>query len=1063
MSSKHVAGQPAAEIRLLGAYDSASQDKHAAPNTDIPQVMQVDLARSTVDEMRNFAKSSHRIELGFGKHAELRYGSETKRLRTRPSKYHHEVYESAPPSSEHGQAQSEWRVAGLVSHGFKIEKETSTRQDDAARSEAAAAKLKSKFNALDAAKDANRSTFSNEHILPPEGIKSKQFNKNAKMHAARKPANSLSSSPAYTGSISSSLQTSTRNFNSTTSNSTSISAVEGRRFVLLHLLAIGPISAEEIVARTGGTSEDINQLLDKIAEPAEKGNQWRLTTKKYKELDVWRFPYKREEDRRSAIDNAIHAFDKQRFNPSDEIWQKLLPKGERGKGRTLSKLKLFPNNHRELLGAKLNGKTASQPGSPDPSKMDKIDPTKNLSKVVKKKVTKDPKTGETKETKEPASKTKGNNAASKPKKEERQKPAAKGKPNPKSAEFVQDSDDDDSSYERQEKAKSEKAVTDKAEVGQKRRAEEGFETHVATGVNSSKKMKKDEQVAPKYGQSTKAPTNSKTNASPKAHQSSSGRSSSENTPLINAKRPKDTGNKNLGDPKASKQLPSATTQQNKPKSSQASEASNKGSHKRSSDSLEVDANSEQSIPAAKRKKLEDSSSRLSPRPPRSSASNSISPTKMVNVNGVSPKPKPGQSTADKAKSTSNLNSPNPREEKNRIPQKQQPVHATTDSQQSVSSKRSELPPTPKTVDKGRSKSQQTGSSSGAAQVAKAVLPQTSNKAADLRKSLFRELTNLHRKRFDLGWSTLALSKAEQLPLKECKERIQQLASQLDHLGGHDERVDEDYELNAMFSVKPAKEAKVFFQDLHNKIYDTYEVLEEQIENSQNPSESQKEKRATYEAELDDLRHLRKKAVEQTRKDAGDTIVKGVFEKEVPGTPLSRRQTIGQYRQYHKLLARYEEFKQESEGLESYPELPEDREKEDLQQFRRLAELLREIRAGFEDIMRDFNAPPTGEVKARGEREDEKCPVFTKHEAEVEYWKNSAQRMAWQKKRDDILRRLGDDATPEEFEELVESLNGMKMRWVQVFRAYALDFGAKKVGNYDDAELTKLEDPSIPFS
>ena len=86
---------------------------------------------------------------------ELRYGSETKRLRTRPGQHHHEVYESAAPSSEHGQAPSEWHIAGLVSHGFKIEKETSTKKDDVARTEAAA-KLKSKFNALGAAKEAER-------------------------------------------------------------------------------------------------------------------------------------------------------------------------------------------------------------------------------------------------------------------------------------------------------------------------------------------------------------------------------------------------------------------------------------------------------------------------------------------------------------------------------------------------------------------------------------------------------------------------------------------------------------------------------------------------------------------------------------------------------------------------------------------------------------------------------------------------------------------------------------------------------------------------------------------
>ena len=155
------------------------------------------------------------------------------------------------------------------------------------------------------------------------------------------------------------------------------------------------------------------------------------------------------------------------------------------------------------------------------------------------------------------------------------------------------------------------------------------------------------------------------------------------------------------------------------------------------------------------------------------------------------------------------------------------------------------------------------------------------------------------------------------------------------------------------------------------------MLEEQIESSQSPSARQKQERAVFEAELDDLRRLRKKAVEQARNDAGDDIIRGEFDKGALGTSLSRRQTIGQYRQYHKLLVKYKEFKQESKGLKSYPKLPEEREKEDTQQFQRLAELLREIRAGFEDIVRGFSSAPTGEVKARDEREDEKCAVFTK--------------------------------------------------------------------------------------
>ena len=53
---------------------------------------------------------------------------------------------------------------------------------------------------------------------------------------------------------------------------------------------------------------------------------------------MWNFPYKNEDDRKGAIERAIAAFDRQRISVSDPLWQKLLPKDERGKGKVLSKL-----------------------------------------------------------------------------------------------------------------------------------------------------------------------------------------------------------------------------------------------------------------------------------------------------------------------------------------------------------------------------------------------------------------------------------------------------------------------------------------------------------------------------------------------------------------------------------------------------------------------------------------------------------------------------------------------------------------------------------------------------
>lgn len=55
---------------------------------------------------------------------------------------------------------------------------------------------------------------------------------------------------------------------------------------------------------------------------------------------MWKFPYPTNDDRENAIQNSISAFDRMRISRSDKLWQMLLPKEERGKGKCLSRLNL---------------------------------------------------------------------------------------------------------------------------------------------------------------------------------------------------------------------------------------------------------------------------------------------------------------------------------------------------------------------------------------------------------------------------------------------------------------------------------------------------------------------------------------------------------------------------------------------------------------------------------------------------------------------------------------------------------------------------------------------------
>jgi RNA polymerase II elongation factor ELL len=107
---------------------------------------------------------------------------------------------------------------------------------------------------------------------------------------------------------------------------------------LIHFLAVKPRSTPEC-RRAVRTS--VTKWMDKIAKrTSANSEEWTLLDKSYKELDVWEFNYKTQEDRQAAVDNAIRAYDRMRLSKNDELWQKLLPKEERGQGKVLSRLNL---------------------------------------------------------------------------------------------------------------------------------------------------------------------------------------------------------------------------------------------------------------------------------------------------------------------------------------------------------------------------------------------------------------------------------------------------------------------------------------------------------------------------------------------------------------------------------------------------------------------------------------------------------------------------------------------------------------------------------------------------
>ena len=140
---------------------------------------------------------------------------------------------------------------------------------------------------------------------------------------------SISVSPALSGLASPSL--------GPTSNGPG-DKMKQQKFPIIHELAVQPQTFEELLARYDGDEQEFHPTLSKVADFDSNEQKWVLKKMYWKDLDVFEYAYATDEDRQKAIDNAIKQYDRQRFGVSDPVWQKLLPKGDRGKGICLSKL-----------------------------------------------------------------------------------------------------------------------------------------------------------------------------------------------------------------------------------------------------------------------------------------------------------------------------------------------------------------------------------------------------------------------------------------------------------------------------------------------------------------------------------------------------------------------------------------------------------------------------------------------------------------------------------------------------------------------------------------------------
>lgn len=340
------------------------------------------------------------------------------------------------------------QYAGLPTHRAGLRPNEKKGSGTEAGTDEALAALKRNMASLEQEKQANQSHYESG-LLPIPKNRSDAAKKHKRM--TYDGLGSGSHTPAYTPQ---------RDL-PPTSAPVSESEVKNQamKTAIIHLLAMKPLTFQDIHFTTHIRNEDLDNILRKIA--TEVDGRWELTLRAYKELNVWSFGYKTQEDRQLAIDNAIGAYDRLRLDKDNKCWQLLYHKDERGRGKTLSRLTLgagarsgTPNpSGTPLLQTEAGGDGLAPSGANTPrlgASTPKAAGTKvNLKKLMaardpkkamaaqEAKVKKQKEKEAAKETREAAASDREN--ARTVKRQTAKKPAAA---TIKSAEFVQSSDDE---------------------------------------------------------------------------------------------------------------------------------------------------------------------------------------------------------------------------------------------------------------------------------------------------------------------------------------------------------------------------------------------------------------------------------------------------------------------------------------------------------------------------------------------------------------------------------------------------------------------------------------------
>ncbi|OBT44637.1 hypothetical protein VE00_04416 [Pseudogymnoascus sp. WSF 3629] len=340
------------------------------------------LTDTLIEEMINCVQSGEAIQFSLGPDSSISYGSKTHQLTSTEDPFSYDIFQNhkssttsptnidsamanpAPRGPGKSASRGLWNLGSLAKSYTNIRTEVVDARGRTVKQKAndkvakASPKLKEPTRGSDDALETLKNTMAMENAkksasttqlvkdssaLPPPvqkrgsaaPLKVGSSNSFASKRAMGKSnmRSSLPTSPAL-GAISSPGLGPT----SIPASQQQAEKTKAIRGPIIHRLALGPATMGELekLRTSAVTASEYKHAVEKVAD--EVDGKWTLTRKFFRELDVWKHDYESDAQRQTAIDNAIHVYDRLRLNPSEPEWQMLLPVAERGTGKCLSRI-----------------------------------------------------------------------------------------------------------------------------------------------------------------------------------------------------------------------------------------------------------------------------------------------------------------------------------------------------------------------------------------------------------------------------------------------------------------------------------------------------------------------------------------------------------------------------------------------------------------------------------------------------------------------------------------------------------------------------------------------------